>query len=205
LEAVKRSLAEVAAALDRIGPVRAEAAGQQRGLEDEVATLEGRIADLERRLYSGAVGAPRELQALQADVQSLRRRRSWLEDGILEAMERLEPLDAEAVRLDAERAQLEAEATRLMVALEEAESVIGDELAVEESARRTLAEGLPGNLLSLYEQLRARLGGVGAAPLVGGACGGCHLSLPATEVARIKREPSDALLRCDQCGRILVR
>ena len=53
--------------------------------------------------------------------------------------------------------------------------------------------------------LRAKLGGVGAARLVNGRCTGCHLTLPATELDRIRREPPDALIRCDQCGRVLVR
>ena len=49
------------------------------------------------------------------------------------------------------------------------------------------------------------LGGVGAARLVGPSCTGCHLTLPAQELDRIRREPPDALVFCDQCGRILVR
>ena len=38
-----------------------------------------------------------------------------------------------------------------------------------------------------------------------GRCGGCHLALPATEVDRVRKEPADALIRCEQCDRILVR
>jgi predicted nucleic acid-binding Zn-ribbon protein len=46
---------------------------------------------------------------------------------------------------------------------------------------------------------------VGAARVVGSSCGGCHLTLPATELDRIRRAEPDALVTCDQCGRILVR
>jgi len=38
-----------------------------------------------------------------------------------------------------------------------------------------------------------------------GRCGGCHLALPATEVARLRIEPADTLVTCEQCERILVR
>jgi predicted nucleic acid-binding Zn-ribbon protein len=31
------------------------------------------------------------------------------------------------------------------------------------------------------------------------------MKLPATEIDRIKHQPPDALVHCDQCGRILVR
>ena len=36
------------------------------------------------------------------------------------------------------------------------------------------------------------------------SCSGCHLTLPATEIDRIKKAPPDAFFTCDQCGRILV-
>src|ERR671932_37908 len=75
----------------------------------------------------------------------------------------------------------------------------------ERHAGAGAASGLPPELSRLYEQLRTKLGGIGAARLVNARCSGCHLPLPATELDRIRREPPDALIRCDQCGRVLVR
>ncbi|HEX2191974.1 MAG TPA: C4-type zinc ribbon domain-containing protein [Acidimicrobiales bacterium] len=206
------ALARVEEALAGLGRARADAvarrdevAARQRRLEDDLASTEAKITEIERRMYSGVVSAPRELQAMQADVESLRRRRSTLEDGVLEAMTEREPLDDEVSGLDNERARLDQEGARLRATVAEAEAAIDAELTVEEGRRAEAASGLPADLASRYEALRARLDGIGAAPLVGGRCGGCHLSLPATEVDRIRREPPDALITCDQCGRILVR
>ena len=120
-------------------------------------------------------------------------------------MDEREPLDARLDALDADRRAFDEESGALRVAIAEAESTIDTELASEEAARADAIVSIPPDLLSLYEQLRARLGGIGAARLVKGSCTGCHLALPATEVDRIKREPPDAVIRCDQCGRILVR
>ena len=160
---------------------------------------------LEKRMYSGTVTAPRELQAMQADSEALKRRQSALEDQVLESMSEREPLDARLSALDADREANDAESGELRIAIAEAESAIDAELASEEAARAEATASIPPDLLSLYEQLRARLGGIGAARLVRGSCSGCHLALPATEVDRIKREPPDVVIRCDQCGRILVR
>src|SRR5207237_1182931 len=81
-----------------------------------------------------------------------------------------------------------------------------DELAAEEeAAREKSAAALPPQLLNLYESLRKKLGGVGAARLEAGACGGCHMRLPATELDAIKHQAPEVIVRCDQCGRILVR
>ena len=35
-------------------------------------------------------------------------------------------------------------------------------------------------------------------------CQGCHLTIPATEVARIKKSPEGTISHCDNCGAILV-
>ena len=142
---------------------------------------------------------------MQADVDSLRRRRATLEDAVLEAMAEREALDEEVSALDGERGRLYQEGGSLRAAVAEAQAAIDGELTVEEGRRAEAADGLPADLAARYERLRDRLDGIGAAPLVGGRCGGCHLSLPATEVDRIRREPPEALITCDQCGRILVR
>ncbi len=55
-----------------------------------------------------------------------------------------------------------------------------------------------------YERCRNQAQGVGVARLVGTTCQGCHLSIPATEVERIKKSAGDPLAYCDNCGAILV-
>lgn len=203
------ALEERMAALDeRTADVKArrgQVADRQSRLEEEVGFLDHRIADIERRLYSGTVSAPRELQAMAAEVDSLKARRSSLEDEVLTAMEEGEPLAHETMTLEGERDRLDAEAGQVRHALVRAEAAVDAEIAGEEAERAGAVQGVPADLLRRYEGLRAKLGGVGAARLVGSSCSGCHLTLPAAEVARIKREPPDALVLCDQCGRILVR
>ena len=205
LARVEEAVSRVESALADASEVLAGLARDQRRLEDELAATEARITEVERRLYSGVVSAPRELQAMNADLDSLRRRRSTLEDEVLDAMAEREPADAEVVKLTAERARLDDDGARLRGLVAEAQAAIDAELAAELASRAEAVTVLPADLVALYERLRARLGGVGAAPLVGARCGGCHLTLPATEVDRIRREPAEALIMCDQCGRILVR
>ena len=185
---------------------RSEAVGaRQSQLESEVGALEARIKEIERRLYSGTVSASRELQAMSAEVASLKRRRSSVEDEVLVAMEEGEPLSRQLGTLDAERNQLDAESEGLRAVLVEAEVTIDAEITTESTARAAAADAVPPELTLTYERLRARLDGVGAARLVGSSCSGCHLVLPSAEVARVKKEPPDTLVFCDQCGRILVR
>ena len=180
-------------------------AGRQSELEAEAGASRSRIEAIEKRMYSGEVGAPRDLQAMAEEVEGLRGRISRLEDVTLEVMEEREPVDVLV-------AQLEGELAGLFDRLSHAESDLGAaeaDLSAQEGdhaeRRRQLAAGVPADLLDRYERLRQRLGGVGVARLVHGSCGGCHLTLPATELDQLRRAPPDAVLTCEQCGRILVR
>jgi predicted nucleic acid-binding Zn-ribbon protein len=180
------------------------ATGLER-LQTEVTSLEARIAEVHRTLHSGAVTVPRELQALQHEEESLKRRQDHLETEELELMEELDPLNEELAGLDTRLAELAAEGERLDETLLEAEVRIEEELTQVTSRRQAAAAEVDGELLGTYEDLRGRLGGIAVARLVGSVCGGCHLGLPAAEVDRIKKQPPDALVRCDECGRLLVR
>ncbi|MCF8528271.1 MAG: nucleic acid-binding protein, partial [Candidatus Nanopelagicales bacterium] len=61
------------------------------------------------------------------------------------------------------------------------------------------------DLLSLYNKIRAEQGGVGAAALHRGSCQGCRLTLPPTEIEELRAAAPDAVIRCEECRRILVR
>lgn len=205
LKAVEDELAQLEATLAQVQGRAAEAGRLQRRLEGELSLVESKLADLDAKLYSGAVTVPRELQAMQGEGGTLRARRSDLEDQVLEAMGEREPLDAEVVGLEKRRSELDEAGARLRAAVAEAQAAVDRDLAVELEARAAGAAGIPADLTALYEQLRAHLGGVAAAPLVNGRCGGCHLALPATEIDRLRKEPPETLVRCEQCSRILVR
>ena len=183
----------------------AELAASIERLQAEVAALEARIAEVTRTMHSGAVTVPRELQALQHEQESLRRRQDHLETEELEIMEELDPLTEELAGLGGRLEALSAEGERLGQVLLQAEADLEEELTVAGDRRREAAAGVDDDLLATYEDLRGRLGGVAVARLVGSVCGGCHLGLSAVEMDRIKKQPPDALVQCDECGRLLVR
>ena len=185
--------------------VRDEVAARQANLEKDIAASEARIVEIDKRMYSGEVTASRDLEAMTKEITSIRSRVSTLEDHALEAMDEREPLDAAVTELEQRDADYVELAGRLRAAIAAAESEIDAELAKEEAARAGAAATVPSELLTEYERLRARLGGIGAARLEHGTCMGCRMKLPATELDRIKHQPPDALVHCDQCGRILVR
>jgi predicted nucleic acid-binding Zn-ribbon protein len=178
---------------------------EEKRLDDEVRSLEAKAKAEDSRMYSGTISSPRELQAMQADIEQLRRQAREREDEELEVMVRREALDGEVAEAEAAEATLLADMAALQAAIEQQEREIDAELAVEDAARAALVPSIPEGTLRLYEQVRANNRGVGAARLVGMNCQACHLSLPATEVDRIRHLPADQLARCEHCGAILVR
>ena len=204
LAAVEDEAAAVDAKLGDAAGRRDELERRQTRLEEEVAAVERRITEVDRRLYSGEVSASRELQAMAAEIEALKRRRSDIEDQALSVMEEREPVDAEVSELEAQRLALDERAEGVQAAIARTEAVIDAELAVERETRSELAAALPPDLATQYDRLRARLGGIGAARLVSGSCTGCHLTLSAIELDRIRRAPADTVQHCEQCGRILV-
>jgi predicted nucleic acid-binding Zn-ribbon protein len=205
LDDVERRLADIGDRRARAEAERRSLSERQGRLESDIAAVARRIHEVERRMYSGEVAASRELMAMSEEVESLNRRRRELEEMAFEAMAAGEPVDAELARLTAEQTAAEAEADRLMGIIGEAEGEIDAEVAAETEARTALAAKLSDDLIQRYERLRVRLGGVGAARLEHGSCGGCHLALPAVELDHIRRAPPDTFITCEQCGRILVR
>jgi predicted nucleic acid-binding Zn-ribbon protein len=177
----------------------------QRKVEDELEALAARAAAEEAKLYGGGVTALRELQALQSELEAVRRRQGQLEDEALADMESVEELSLLIAEEEREVAGREREVIQLIGVIGAAEAAIDSELATTAAGREALADGLSADLLATYERLRARLDGVAVARLEGGHCLGCHLALPATEVDAVRRAPEGAFVTHEGCGRILVR
>ena len=64
---------------------------------------------------------------------------------------------------------------------------------------------MPAELLALYDKIRASSGGLGAAPLRRGQCGGCRETLSTVELNEIRAAAPDEVVRHEECRRILVR
>jgi predicted nucleic acid-binding Zn-ribbon protein len=204
LESVRTELTALRTQLDEATAQRDEVVREERRFDDEARSLEEKAADVERRMYSGEVTSPRELQTMQADVEQLRRHQGGLEDRELATMERREQLDERVGTLEARAGELGSEESRLAAALTELEGEIDEELGGERAARDQIAATVDADLLEDYEDCRQRARGMGAARLIGNTCQGCHLAIPSVEAERIRKSPPGTIAHCDNCGCILV-
>jgi uncharacterized protein len=173
-------------------------------LEREVESVRQRANKDQERLTDGRLPA-RELVALEHEMTSLKRRQSELEDAELELMEKRETaqaaLDAVDGKISSARERREAAEAKRDLVLSE----ISKEEQWKIASRRPLVADLPAELVTLYDQIRSQQGGLGAAPVRQGRCGGCRLELAGADRARVKAAPQDEVVRCEECRRIMVR
>jgi hypothetical protein len=178
---------------------------EQLKAEVDVDAVRGRAKRDQQRLDAGSVGSPKELESLQSELVSLARRQAELEDTVLEIMERREDAADRAAQLAVERETIAADLVRVGAERDRVLAEIDAEAHSLRMERDMLAGGLPADLVTLYEKIRAGADGVGAAALRHGHCEGCRVELSTADLNAIKGAADDAVIRCEECRRILVR
>ncbi|WP_343600712.1 zinc ribbon domain-containing protein [Mycobacterium sp.] len=201
----QRAEADHVAATDRLAAVRIAL----EDLDTQVSRLESEIDAVRRReerdrALLDSVADAKQLADLQHELETLQRRQSSLEDTLLEVMERREELQTRENAEVAAIAGLQAELADAQRALETAQADIDATRSQCMSRRDELTAALDPELLALYERQRAG-GGPGAGPLQGRRCGACRIEIDRGELSRIAAASDDDVLRCPECGAILLR
>jgi uncharacterized protein len=173
--------------------------------ERDVDQVRVRIDRDNQRLDAGQVSNARELESLQNEVVSLRKRQDDLEEVVLELMERRESAQALRDGAAAEGETVGADEAAVTARRDAVAAEINEQAAKATAARATAAGDVPADLVALYDKIRASSGGLGAAPLRRGQCGGCRVMLSTVDLNAIRAAAPDEVIRCEECRRILVR
>lgn len=176
----------------------------QKEAEDHASLLEDRAKVVEATMYDGSVTDPKELGALQAELAQLRTNQGDFETTVLELMEQADPIEAELVVANADVAATQVRMEEIGQQIAVAEAEIDAELDDVTTLRDRTEDGINPDMVSLYESMRGRPGGVVVAVMDGRRCGGCHLEIPSAqaEAIRAATDPRDAT--CPECGCLLV-
>jgi uncharacterized protein len=205
LDALTGERSQVAGAV-RDAQIRVDDLGrEQRKADADVEQVKTRRSRDQDRMDKGLVTSPKDLERMQGELVSLARRIAELEDTELEVMEQLEAAQAELAEHTARVAQIDARVVELTANRDVKAADVTEQLSAVTAERKVTASGVPDDLLALYTKLREQKAGVGAAALRARRCGGCSLQLNASDLGRIAKAPTDEVLRCEECDRILVR
>jgi predicted nucleic acid-binding Zn-ribbon protein len=204
-----------------------DAAQQQRSAAaEELVEAETRVSDLElaqkqaetdlepvrerrrrnqQRVDDGSVADAKALSGLVEEIQHLDRRIGDLEDAELEVMEQLETAVATRDERAARDAELGTKVDELSARCGELIAGIDREIEDQTTHRNGIATDIPEALLASYDKSAAAHGGVGAAELRNRRCTGCQLEVNAADLRTFAAAADDEVLRCEECGRILIR
>ncbi len=175
---------------------------EQQDLELESRSLTERIRESESSLMSGELSNPRELEALQSSIDSMKEHRTDLENRSVERLVMVDSLQATLENKQNNLVRVEEEWTNRKNALETEFEQRKKEYLYLKRAREQVAEMLSQENLEMYEHLRRRKNGVAVALLEDEICGACHTQVAVGILNNIRY--SDELLSCPSCGRILL-
>jgi predicted nucleic acid-binding Zn-ribbon protein len=202
---IGRMQTDQAAANDRLGALQIaleDMDAQVSRFESEIDAVRQR-EDRDRSLLQSVADA-KQLSELQHELDTLQRRQSSLEDSLLEVMEHREQLQSQQTAEAAAIETLQADLAAAQQALDGALDDIDQNRRIHAMRRDELTAALDPELIALYERQRAG-GGPGAGPLLGRRCGACRIEIDRGELSRISSAAEDDVLRCPECGAILLR
>jgi uncharacterized protein len=173
----------------------------QTDLNLELGSVNDKARRSEKRLYSGQVTNPKELEDLQHEVEALGRRREVLEDEVLEAMIMLEDAQAELNNAKKSLSEIEATWEKSQASLKAEQNELAVELHKLMAEREAQKDRIDAKALDQYESIRARKNGLAVVPFINNACTGCHVTVSANMALQVQRGER---VTCNGCGRILV-
>jgi uncharacterized protein len=203
LAATASAIAKLDAEAVALGKDRDVLTAQEHGLEGEDATLTKKLTTVQVQLAKSIM--PKEAEALQHEINSLKAMRSALEDRELELLDTIEPIESRLAAIGAEKVPLHEQADAQRAAVASATEAIDAEIAELSGRRAAAAANIDADAVGRYDKLRSHFGGIAIARIDHGTCMGCNMKISNKELEAIKAAPPDAEVNCDECGRLLIR
>jgi len=203
LSSYKETHGKLQAASERLEAARSQLRDTNLAVDKtngELEIAEEKVSREQMRLYAGGLSA-RDADYMRREVEMLTRKKSEMEEEVLELLERADAQEAEVEATSAQVAELTEVKNALEAAITEAWKVIDARLVGKEERKASIYPLVDPELMELYEELRKAKGGVGVGRLADGVCGGCHLRITEAEELEVRRSDPP---RCIHCRRILV-
>lgn len=172
-------------------------------LDNEIDQVRARAQRDADRLASGSAGA-KELENLQHEIESLKRRQGVLEDEELELMEQRETAEATMATVKGALDEVNGTIAAACTVRDRVFADIDATIAAQLTDRADVVASLPADVLALYTRIHST-GQVAAAQLAGARCGACRIEIDRTALSEIRSAPVDEVVRCSECGAILIR
>jgi predicted nucleic acid-binding Zn-ribbon protein len=191
LEGKKAELTELQSEIE-------ESKKAQRHLERRLEERQEDLAKFNAQLPM--IKTNREYKAILLEVDSVEKDIFDIEEQVLQIMADVESAETKAVAKEAEVDAAREEAGREKDKLQQKQRELEESLRGSRSERDNLAAHVDASVLTQYDRIRPRKGGLGMARITGESCGACHLMLPPQVVNEVI---GGAVKSCPSCTRLL--
>ncbi len=186
---------------EKVRVVELESKVETARLESELAMLKGKVAELETRLYGGAITNVRELTAIETEHSAARRNLAQVEESIAPAEIAAEHARQQFEGLTQELTEKEGLWKARNMELRQEKVRVGTEYNKMLELRNAEASEIPEDDLARYTRLFRSNRGVAVVRVERGVCQGCAVRLPVGELTRLRN--ADGPIPCS-CGRALI-
>ena len=172
-----------------------------RRSEEDIRLVEERLARDTERLNT--TSSPKDAQAIEHEIQSLKKRMSDLEDVELNLLSELEDSELVLAEATSAREALNNSLTELQNEIQSKVDVLKAEGRKLTADRQIVVEKITPEVLEQYQRLSARQIAVGQVDDRG--CTACRMNLTVGAVENINSLPENELAICPDCQAFLVR
>lgn len=172
-----------------------------RDCELELKGVESKNKLYNDRLYAGKITNPKELSSIEQEIEMLKRQKDKLEERILELMDLVEERKMEMLRAQESLQNLDKEYEAFIASQRKKSAMLAAEIKQLTAMREEILPKIDPALLSKYEALSARLGGIGISKVEQGTCSACRTQLLKNTISALSN--TDEIQTCENCSRIL--
>lgn len=182
---------------------------QLKSIKDAIGAVEAanKKCEVSIQKYSQqlkTVIAPREAEALQHEIATVRAERSSNDDKELQLLESSEQLDSQILALADQIRSENSSVEQATTELNEALKVCEDDKRKLEDQRLKVAQAVEPKLMKIYDVKRNKRTTPAVADLHGTKCQSCHLDLSVVELSALKKLGADEFAECPNCDCYLV-
>ncbi len=189
---IQEMVDELNAQLDVLQKEDAQLQQEVLAEKDQIVKVEARLPEIQTQKEYVAV--LKEIDMAKKASLDTQAKITLKETELAELMADLEEKQAELDAISEKSSARQAEVDKIL-----AESDVT--CAARQATRDSLAKDLPNSLLSKYQRIFSRRGGLAVARVVEGACLGCNMQLPPQQYNRLHQ--GNELQSCPHCNRLL--
>ncbi len=156
---------------------------------------------MDKRMRMNRIKNTKELQALQREIDQIKQNNGELEEELIKIMEAIDGIKIDIRSKEEELARLQQDWQEKQEEMETQISSIDRAVSEASTRRQTIASQVTGDLISRYELIFARRGGMAVVEVAGGICQGCYMNIPPQLWNEIIK--SEKVNLCPNCQRIL--